>query len=344
MPYLQHQVISSPFIQLNYDRWQSVVNIQMREEAEVADEEYLYAYRKRCIIEPAFGWALTEEIELIAESFPFAHFVLDQFKPRLTASQYQKKEKCVLPEAVLLWENYTNYFHFLNDFVGRLALLDRLNISRQIPVVVPFQVRISNLFKQFRELCPDFFDRNWCFQQGYLEVSEVTYFVKSTSCIYSNFQPLLNELSHLSAHDDTPERIFITRSAKHGRGVVNALEIEKIAVENGFAIVDTANLTVAEQIRLFNKATHVIGLHGAGLTNMVFCQKKGVRMLEIFPGNFFKAVYYWLAAACAHQYDCLLGEPTQDETLEIGTGATVFKSNFYLSPKAFSVKLAEWIN
>ncbi|EZH73400.1 hypothetical protein ATO12_15790 [Aquimarina atlantica] len=343
--YIRHQVLTKPFDDLKYDQFESAINTQMIKEASVEQQEFLYVYTEKCIIEPTFGWALSENFKLIAESYPYAQFVLDQFKPSITKNDYFRQKKITLNKAVLLSENYTNYFHFLNDFVGRLALLDRLNVSRDIPVIVSEKLRSSIFFQQFNTLCPKFFNRNWIFQatNEYYEIEDATYFVQNITCKHENFRSLLDELPHEKNAVASPGKIFITRRGIYGRGLINSLEIENIARNNNFKIIDAQNFTIAEQVKLFTNATHIIGLHGAGLMNMIYCKNKHIKILELFPGNFYKAVYYWLASQFSYSYDCIRGLPTTDNEQTITSTSVIFKSNFYLPPDIFLNKLIAWL-
>ena len=329
--YLRHQRLAKPYEDLKYDQFESVVNTQMMKEAGVEQQEALHIYTEKCIIEPTFGWALSENFQLIAASYPYGQFVLDRFKPSITATNYVRQKRVKLNKAVLLWENYSNYFHFLNDFVGRLALLDRLKVSRDIPVIVPEGLRSSIFFHQFRRLCPKFFHRNWTFQakNEYYEIEGAAYFVQNIACQRENRAEAC--------------KIFITRRAAQGRGLVNSSEIENIAQNHDFTVIDAQNFTIAEQVNLFANATHIIGLHGAGLLNLIYSKNTPVNLLELFPGNFYKAVYYWLASEFSHHYSCLRGLPTMDNERTVTSTSVIFKSNYYMPPDVFSNKLIAWL-
>jgi hypothetical protein len=335
--YVRYQLISRPYEHLSYNQFESAICFQMSEEASVEQQELFCVYTENCIVEPEHGWALSKDFQLIAESYPYGRFVLDQFKPVINPEKFEIKRRTKLKRAVLLWENHTNYFHFLNDFVGRLSLLDRLDVMKDIPIIVPALLESSNFFKQYRLICPNFFKRNWVFQTAteYFDIEEATYFIQNMNCKRQNFQSLLSELQIETVH--TPvKKIFITRRGANGRDLTNSAEIEKIAAKNGFEIVDTAELTISEQIRLFTNATHIVGVHGAGLTNMIYCKRNHVKVIEIFPGNFYQATYYWLASQFGHEYDCLRGSNTESNELHVTPSSVLFTSNFYLDPNAFS--------
>ncbi len=75
-----------------------------------------------------------------------------------------------------------------------------------------------------------------------------------------------NESARKSHH-----RFYISRRKAAFRRIVNESEITSLLEVNGFETVLCEDLSLAEQVRLFTKATAIIGGHGAGLTNLIYC-------------------------------------------------------------------------
>jgi capsular polysaccharide biosynthesis protein len=57
-------------------------------------------------------------------------------------------------------------------------------------------------------------------------------------------------------------------------------KIEKILIKAGFFILRPEEFTLQQQVYFFNNSKLVIGNHGAGLANLVFC-KKGTQVIEL---------------------------------------------------------------
>ncbi|HEX7391080.1 MAG TPA: glycosyltransferase 61 family protein [Acidiphilium sp.] len=90
-------------------------------------------------------------------------------------------------------------------------------------------------------------------------------------------------------------RLLISRDAPENRRVMeNRPEIEAIAARFGFAVIQPAGMSVADQARLFARADCVIGESGAALANLGFCDP-GTTVLEIQPDCFPDG---WTRAAC----------------------------------------------
>lgn len=80
--------------------------------------------------------------------------------------------------------------------------------------------------------------------------------------------------------DRAHERIYISRARDGRRHVSNEHEVTAMLSEYGFATVYPAEMTLAEQVSYASTARCMIGLHGAGLTNMMFMAPGG-SVLEI---------------------------------------------------------------
>ncbi len=65
-------------------------------------------------------------------------------------------------------------------------------------------------------------------------------------------------------------RIFISRADGGGRGIINEAEVLALVARHGFDVVRLSDLSLTEQIALFAAAEAVVGVHGAGLTNLLY--------------------------------------------------------------------------
>ena len=79
-------------------------------------------------------------------------------------------------------------------------------------------------------------------------------------------------------------KIYIDRedsiSNKNQRLINNENEVREFLLKKGFALVKLADLNFKEQIELFNSAETIVGLHGAGFSNIVFCNP-GTKIVEL---------------------------------------------------------------
>jgi hypothetical protein len=88
---------------------------------------------------------------------------------------------------------------------------------------------------------------------------------------------------------NTPAKFFVKRRGKT-RGIRNQEEVVEFFLSAGWGVVDLEELSLAEQISWFANAEVIVGEHGGGFTNLVWC-RLGTRVLELCPDNFLNGCY-----------------------------------------------------
>lgn len=94
----------------------------------------------------------------------------------------------------------------------------------------------------------------------------------------------------------TLENIYVSRKDSAIRQIANEDELAGKLEDYGFETVVLSDYNFTEKAALFNGATNIVGLSGAGFTNLMFC-RQDARVLEIFPPNFLQ---YTLTSICSH--------------------------------------------
>ena len=75
---------------------------------------------------------------------------------------------------------------------------------------------------------------------------------------------------------DICKKIYISRSKAKKRFVANEKELSAFLSSLGFQIVHFENHSLEQQIKIVSESKVIIGLHGAGLTNMLFLPKQSM--------------------------------------------------------------------
>lgn len=96
------------------------------------------------------------------------------------------------------------------------------------------------------------------------------------------------------------KKIFILRNNVKLRKVINQDEIAELFKTQGFAAIDLAALSIAEQIALFKHAEIIAGVHGSGFANVLFC-KPGTKIIDIFQ-NRSESCFFYLCQLCNLEY------------------------------------------
>ena len=82
-----------------------------------------------------------------------------------------------------------------------------------------------------------------------------------------------------------PKKIYLDRSdskskVKNLRSIINEDEVKSHLATKGFEVVKLTNLSFINQALTFYNAEKIVGLHGAGFANVIFC-KPNTRVLEL---------------------------------------------------------------
>ena len=95
--------------------------------------------------------------------------------------------------------------------------------------------------------------------------------------------------------------IYVARTDSPQRVAINEPALIEYLRQEGVHIVVPGSLDLADQIDLFRSTRVVIGPHGAGLSNVVFCQQ-GTLLYELLPARYTNACFNRLARACELDY------------------------------------------
>ncbi len=104
-----------------------------------------------------------------------------------------------------------------------------------------------------------------------------------------------------------PERIYITRAKAKYRKICNEVEVTDLLNQYGFISVALESISFLEQVALFAHAKVIVGAHGSGLTNTVFCNH-GTTVVEIFSPNYIRQYFWVISQQLQLNHYYLLGE------------------------------------
>ena len=96
-------------------------------------------------------------------------------------------------------------------------------------------------------------------------------------------------------------RVMIKRAPDLPRNIENSDVVEELLVRYGFELLDPANMSVTEQIKLFSETDVLIGVHGAGLANLCFLPRNST-VVELMPPLCATTAYWVMAGALGLNY------------------------------------------
>lgn len=121
-------------------------------------------------------------------------------------------------------------------------------------------------------------------------------------------------------------RLYLTRSGAGYRHVVNEGEVRARVEQHGFEAIALEELSFEEQVQTMTEAAIVLGPHGGGMSNTVFCAP-GTRVAEIFAEEYVAPWFWFLAAMTGVEYHYMIGarepRPELAERWDSGASMTV---------------------
>jgi capsular polysaccharide biosynthesis protein len=145
----------------------------------------------------------------------------------------------------------------------------------------------------------------------------------------------LQESIGLNKQDSTPphRKLYISRADAGKRRILNEKELIPDLERAGFECVCLRDYSFTEQVRLFHQAACVIGAHGAGLVNVLYC-RPSVQVIEITPSSQIGPhLFHSITACVGGTYWWLPGVPTRS------SHAADIHQDFNVDPKQFSEAL-----
>lgn len=208
-----------------------------------------------------------------------------------------------------------HYYHWLFEVLARLDLLNRSGVKIDRYVVnlsdySPFQretLRIAGI--------PD--DRLIdCTEETHLQADLL---VVPSFAAYTGHVPkwacdfLRDKLLPFAENRAHAKRIFVSRSDAAWRKVINEPEIMRFLEAFGFEVVVPGTLSWREQMNIFSSAEIVVGPHGAGLTNLLYCSPKA-KVIELLLPCFLSPNFWVISNHIGLDYYYVLAESVRGLT------------------------------
>jgi capsular polysaccharide biosynthesis protein len=211
----------------------------------------------------------------------------------------------------LLLGNYDNHFHWLLMNFARIALLEPDDFGHLDGILVPADLTATQLEALHLARLVDHAPLRAVGRGESLQVGKLI--LPWNIASGDGINPVaVDYLRHLVPARPKPNpqrasrKIYIDRRNALLRQLINEDEVVERIRREGVEPVQMEGLSLTEQIQILRDADLIIGPHGAGLTNIVF-SNPGTKVIELMPSGAVNWCYRNLAAACRHDYDCIIG-------------------------------------
>ena len=262
------------------------------------------------------GIVVTAENALLADVSDLA-FVADDRAGPLRMSHLPRPKHTPLTVAVLTTGPHHNFYHWMIEALPRLDLYERSGVSIDC-FYAPTGTRFQRESLDLLGISPD----------RILPATRQTHLAPAR-LLASSFtgSPSLAKTDYLSRRlglhagllAGRSRRIFITRAGRRARAVANERELLRSLKPLGFERVRLEAMPLLKQVALFQQAECVVGPHGAGLTNLVFC-RPGTQVVEIGTPYRPWTCFYEIAHHRGLAYHLHLATPVQVSHFDPATG------------------------
>jgi capsular polysaccharide biosynthesis protein len=202
-----------------------------------------------------------------------------------------------------------NYFHAVVDCFGAIALLDEAGLLSKGPLIVGPGLTRTAVFRAMAEAGA--FEAGGCvIQDGFwIEGRNGVAFARTAISGRSLRRTLGFLQARIPASPPEPGvKLYVTRDSGDGRNLRNEPELRQALIERGFSVVDPGSLSWLDQVRLFRRATHVVGVHGAAFTNILFRAPQTMNFLEIQAPLGSEDMFRRMAVELGYRLETLFGE------------------------------------
>jgi Glycosyltransferase 61 len=199
-----------------------------------------------------------------------------------------------------------NYYHWLVDTLPRLLVLrqshpDMLLLlpqpmpPKQLPDYISQSATVLG-FTNYLPLHSRQILRAGCVVLPELTAPSLTHNPELIRQVRTELLAALSPEPHLATR-----KIYAARAAGGVRSVVNEAEVDSLLQALGFEKIYFEQLTFLEQIHLMRETTVFLGIHGAGMANMLFLPD-GAKVIELLNEEYGDRCYFRLASCLGLPY------------------------------------------
>ena len=181
-----------------------------------------------------------------------------------------------------------NYFHWMFDVLPRIGIIEKkINLNKidyfLCPNLNDWQIRTLQLLGLNENKYLSSVDFRHISADNIIVTSHPWLHTKNIISDMENLpfwisKWLKKKFLKKKSKKSFPKKIYIDRgdsvsNLKDYRKIINEEEVVALLKKKGFESIQLSHLKFEEEIKLFNEAQAIVGLQGAGLTNLLWCNK-----------------------------------------------------------------------
>jgi capsular polysaccharide biosynthesis protein len=231
----------------------------------------------------------------------------------------------------------TGYFHFINSILPRLGLLKRMtSLDRPEILVSQRQPFARDLLQALGIGCSEL-TSCWLCVDTLVYLSPFTFQGDHFTRPRFGSQLIRELLQPIMPRAEGRRRIYLSRRDAPVRRLANEGDMDPVLKEFGFETIAIERMPIRDQMQLFAEASHLLSVHGAGLSNMVFMPESST-VTEIVSPSRLWPTFRMLAARHDRRYHAVIGTSVASaDTLIRGEG----NEDFCCDPQMLRMSLRQ---
>lgn len=225
--------------------------------------------------------------------------ILKMFLTEVLKGQFKLiTTKQVIATVINEWSN--NYFHWFTEVLPKVYFLKTYipTFSVLLPSNYSSSFQLESL--KILDIPIIYFDGVAFLNTVYLPDRQAPYSAHYNPFILRSM--VADFKSKIECSYNLGPYIFITRRKAKIRKLANEVAVVKILNNLSFKIVEFETLSFYQQVSVASHAKIIVGCHGAGLTNLMFCEPGACIYEFSLEGETMDKCYYTLADACNLNY------------------------------------------
>jgi len=202
---------------------------------------------------------------------------------------------------------YTNYYHFTSEALPRLYLIR--NLAPEVNLII--HEAAPKFVKEYVALFN--FKHIVFIKDNELALTEKVIFPTFTALGLSQNGELMKEMALWIKNRINPkfnylknfQNVYISRQKAAYRKLLNENELISLIEDYDFKIVNLEDYTVAEQIYLLSQTKNLIGVQGAGMTNLLYMPDGGL-IINLIHQIHYDLCFYNLTSSLNKDHDYVL--------------------------------------
>jgi hypothetical protein len=253
---------------------------------------------KNISIDSVTGVITTEDGNFIVESSSWSRQDLElnvvHKSRKLGSAEISGSENVLLPS--------NGFYHWLIEDLPLFLRLEKERGEQARPIntyVYEFAPNYVRDFLHFRKI-------NAVNVSRFADFNEIDFISRGDDAGWPRLEDIqiLRETFLPTAQErELSEKIYVSR-LKSSRSTIYEAELENLLAAQGWMIIYAETLSLGEQIQAFSQAKVLCGLHGAGLSGMIWMEKSS-KVIEISRETMARACFARLATVCGLSYSWL---------------------------------------